>query len=98
MLDRRLRSPGFRAPPPSAQLRDHRRKRTRASVEFEDLPNSNSLFFVDDQAPATRSNIVAKHRRPSYPFAFASCRRHLVARAFADNLTLELRIMRSTTL
>src|ERR1700674_2213330 len=91
MLDQGLRSPGFRAPPPSAEFRDNCRKRTRASVEFEDPSNPNSLFFVDDQTAAAGSYVVAEHRCPSYPFAFAPCRRHLVPRTFPDDLALELR-------
>jgi hypothetical protein len=57
----------------------------------EDLAHFSGFFLIDDQAPAGRINIIAEYRCASDPLAFAARRRHLVARAFANDLAFELR-------
>ena len=61
-----------------------------------DSPHLFGFFFVHDQASATGNHVVSQYRDSTYPFAFSPCSRHLVARTFADQLPLELRIMRCT--
>jgi hypothetical protein len=54
-------------------------------------PHKFGLFFVHHQPSAVRRNIIAEHRASSHPFPLPPCRRHFVARAFADQFPFELR-------
>jgi hypothetical protein len=49
------------------------------------------FFFVHDQAPAIRADVIAEHRAAAHPFPFPPRRRHLVARALTDQFSFKLR-------
>lgn len=57
--------------------------------QFEDVLNPAALLLVDDQPAAAENDIIAEHRHAANPFALAR-RRHLVARAFANDIALKL--------
>src|SRR5579864_5478364 len=88
--DTALGLPRLGGPAAMRQLGNLGRERTMALVKPEDLANSLRFLLIDDQAPASRVDVVAQDRCPSHPFAFAPGGRHLVARPFADDLPLEL--------
>src|SRR5260370_32422945 len=57
----------------------------------KDLPHLLGFRLIDDQPAAARRDIITQHRISADPFPFAPRRRHLVARALADQLAFELR-------
>src|SRR5260370_25263165 len=59
-------------------------------VKPEDHLHLVGLVGVDGQATTARIDVVAEHRAPSSPLALAPSRRNLIARAFGDDLPLEL--------
>src|ERR1700728_508440 len=56
----------------------------------EHIPDSTAFLLIDDQPTARGIDIVAEYWCASDPLSLAARRRHLVARAFADNLFFKL--------
>src|SRR5215469_15694024 len=86
-----LRRPGFGGPAPPLQLFQNRGQRVTLLIQPEDLAHPLGLLWVDHQSSAARVHIVAQYGVSAGPLALAPGGGHLVARALADNLPLELR-------
>src|SRR5262249_3130126 len=77
-------------PTPPSPLFPHRQQPAMLQIKGKDGPNPYGLFLVDHQLLAGRIDVVSQDRQYASPFAFAPCRRHLVARPLGNELSLEL--------
>src|ERR1022692_4735266 len=86
----RLKGPALEPPAPPLDLRQRPPGRTMLLEQRKDRPHAFGLFLVHYQPSTARVHVIAQHRAPAYPFPLPPGCRHLVPRAFTDQLPLKL--------
>ena len=90
MVSPTFRRPALGRPMLLLDVMEHRVESPVLEIQCKDGAHLPRLFLIDDEFPTPSTYVVAQHGSASYPFAFASCRRHLVARTIYYKIPFEL--------